>query len=200
MNRSVLSFERLLRWQAGLVLLVIGAIALIAGLVQTTVSTFTGSSCPQGKVLIAEFTYDHGGYDFERPDGNANIVTITNGSGEGGSWSSSRAISHIIVEGGFTSVTTSFNPVQYSGTFSNAGLPTWLGRVVRIDRVKFCGPSTPPPTSTSTTTTLAPTTTTKATTSTTVPLPRPRRRFSPGGRSAPIARVEVFVSEFCRIS
>jgi LPXTG-motif cell wall-anchored protein len=157
--------SRLQSWQTGLVLIVVGAAIVVAGLLQTTSGTYTtGGECPSGTVLVAKFEYKGRSYVFEKPEGNQDVVKISNGTPTGGSWTSTRPISAIVVKGGPNAVVTSLAPPQVAGTFSNAGLPRNHGGLPDISNVQFCGPKFPPTTTTTTTTTAPPTTTTTTTT------------------------------------
>jgi len=89
------SWTRLVR--VGPLTMLLGAVLIAAGLVQTTASHFTGASCPGGTVLIAKFDYTFGGYHFESPFGNEHVVTISNANASGGSWHSTLAVSAVIV-------------------------------------------------------------------------------------------------------
>lgn len=153
--------------RVGPIMMTLGAALILAGVVGSTVSTNGGNqSCPSGSVLIAKFNYFHG-YSFEEPAGNEHVVTLSSASASGAHWSSTLAVSGVIVKGGPASVLTTYSPPQYSGTFSNAGLPK-VGNdknLPDISNVQFCGPvngstTTSTTTSTSTTTTSLPATTT----------------------------------------
>lgn len=155
----------------GIAAMLLGAILVVAGIVQTTTSDLGGNqSCPSGTVLIAKFNYDHG-YDFEKPAGNEHVVTLSDTSASGGTWHSTLAVSAVIVKGGPDAVLTTIAPPQYDGEFSNAGLPK-VGEDEKnlpdISNVQFCGPANEP-----TTTTTGPSTSTSttvpATTSTSTP-------------------------------
>ena len=69
--------------------MLLGALLAGAGLVQTTSSHSNGGnkSCPSGSVLIAKFNYSNG-YNFEKPAGNQNVVTLTGASKSGANWHS----------------------------------------------------------------------------------------------------------------
>jgi hypothetical protein len=177
MNRTSDIARRAVRsWQGGLVLLLLGAAVLVIGLVQTTSST-PSAGCPTGTVLVAKFNFQGGGYVFEKPAGNAGVVTISNGTATGGDFQSNTPISGVLIKGGDDSVLVTFDPAQTSGHFSNEHLPlVGSGNIPDISNVQFCGSSTPPvstttttaaPTTTSTTTTTTTTTTAPTTTSTT---------------------------------
>ena len=100
--------------------MLLGAVLVIAGLVSTTSSNAGNQSCPaSGSVLIAKFNFNHQSYHFEDPPANHNVVTLTNASAAGATWSSTLAVSGVIVKGGSSSVYTTFTPPQFAGTFSN---------------------------------------------------------------------------------
>ncbi len=153
--------------RVGMVMMLLGALLAIGGLVQTTTSHFTDQSCPSGTTLIAKFTYDHG-YSFDSPSGNSHVVTLTHTSASGADWSSTQAISNVIVKGGPSAVMTSLTPPQTSGHFSNAGLPT-VGHdnLPDISNVQFCGSTVQQQGTSTTANCQCTTTTTSPTTSTT---------------------------------
>jgi len=161
--------QRLRLWHGGPVVLLIGTGLVAAGLLQTTTATQT-VACPAGTVLIAKFNFDHNRYEFEKPDGNENVVRISNGSENGGDWRSTIAVSAIVVKGGPAAVVTWFDPPQTAGQFSGGNLPDVAsGHTPDISNVQFCGQgssgtTTTAPTTTTPTTTTAPTTTTPTTT------------------------------------
>jgi hypothetical protein len=161
--------QRLGGWPGGVVLMVVGAALALAGLLQTTSSTPNpNADCPDGSVLVAKFNYSGHSYSFDKPSGNGSVVSITNGSATGGTWSSTTPISAYIVKGGPNSLITSLSPAQTSGSFSNAGLPKVGAKeqnLPDISNVQFCGPDPAATTTTmATTTTAAPTTTSTTTT------------------------------------
>ncbi len=170
--------------RAGLAAMIVGALLLAVGMLATTTSS-PQPSCPAGTVLVSKFNFQGGSYVFEKPSGNQGVVTITNGTATGGSWSSTTPVSVVIVKGGPGSKNTAYEPAQNTGTFTNADLPpVGSGNIPDISNIQFCGPKTPP-----TTTTTASTTTTTSTSTTTrhdhddTP-PRPRRRPPRPGRPA----------------
>ncbi|NIT60869.1 MAG: hypothetical protein GWN00_33075, partial [Aliifodinibius sp.] len=102
-------------------------------------------SCPQGTDLIAKFNWSGSSYVFEKPAGNENIITITNGTEDGGDWTSTIPICHlyIILKGGNKTCEIDYgaNPV-YSGSFSNTCLPNNpSGKPPAISNIQFCGGS-----------------------------------------------------------
>ena len=166
--------------RVGVALMLVGGSTLGLGLVQTTTASMQ-PSCPGGTQLIAKFEWSGRHYDFDGPSGNGSVVNIGNDRDDGGTWTSTKPVSHLIVKGGPGSVTATFTPPASSGTFSNAGLPkVGGGNTPDISNVQFCGAIPPATTTTSTTTTVKPTTT-KATT-TTRPRPPLRRRRPPRPR------------------
>jgi len=169
-------FEMARRLRLGPGLAVLGAAVLLVGLFQTTAAS-TQVGCPEGTTLLAKFEFNDGGYDFEKPDGNTGIVSISDASATGGQWSSSIPVAATVIKGGTGSMTTWIDPPQTSGTFSNAGLPL-VGddNLPDISNIKFCRPieiatTTIPDTTTTadTTTTTPDTTTTAGDTTTTAP-------------------------------
>src|SRR5689334_25263239 len=101
MSSNIRSTSGWRRWvRTGPVLMTLGALLALAGIVQTTSSTGGGNQgCPSGTVLIAKFNND-GGYTYEKPPGNEDVVTLSNTSDSGGSWSSTQALSVFIIHGG----------------------------------------------------------------------------------------------------
>ena len=164
-------------WYAGVAVVAVGALVLGVGLLRTTLST-QAIGCAPGSELIAKFEFQGGTYVFAA--GTPGVVTITSGTASGGTFSSSSAVSSVIVKGGNDWVIATFSPPQSSGTFSNAALPeVGQGNIPDVSNVQFCGlvgsaTTTEAPTTTTTepptTTSEAPTTTTTSTsTTTTVP-------------------------------
>ncbi len=155
--------------RVGVVMMLLGAVLITAGLIQTTTSHENGGNqnCPSGTVLIAQFDAHEHSYQFDGPSGNEHVVTLSNTSSSGGSWQSTMPVSAVIVKGGPDAVLVSYAPPQQSGTFSNAGLPK-VGHdenTPDISNVKFCGPSEQPTSSSSSssTTTTSPGTSTSTT-------------------------------------
>jgi LPXTG-motif cell wall-anchored protein len=193
MSRATRSFRSVRPWYAGVLLLVVGAVFVVAGLVQTTVSHGGNENCPSGTTLVAKFEFSGGKYVFEGPDANAGVVHISNGSSTGGGWQSTTPISFIVVKGGPGAVVTSLSSSQTSGHFSNAGLPkVGIGNTPAVSNVQFCG-ATGPPNPTTTTSIIAPpnpTTTTSVARppTTTTPTFEPATTTStvePSGRTVP---------------
>jgi hypothetical protein len=158
-------WNRLLR--PGAIMMALGAVLVLAGIVQTTSSHFNGGnqSCPQGTSLIAKFNNDDHPYAFDSPAGNEHVVTLSHTSDQGAWWSSTTPISAIIVKGGSSSVLYSIAPPQVTGSFSNSGLPNAGNshHPPAISNVEFCGSNIPA----GTTTTAQSTSTSSSTTSST---------------------------------
>jgi len=97
--------------------------------------------CPAGTQLLAKFEWTSGGYDFEKPAGNGELVKIT-GDAESGSWTSNAAISDVILKGGTDTHTYSIN--GSSGDFSKEVLePKKAGKASPdISNIQFCGSET----------------------------------------------------------
>ncbi|MEO8697694.1 MAG: hypothetical protein ABI658_29615, partial [Acidimicrobiales bacterium] len=132
-------FQRLRLWHGGPMALLIGTALVAAGLLQTTTATQT-LGCPTGTVLIAKFDFGHNRYEFDKPDGNENVVRITNGSAHGGDWQSTMPVAAIVVKGGPAAVVTWFDPPQTTGEFSGGNLPpVGAGNTPDISNVQFCG-------------------------------------------------------------
>jgi len=179
MTPAGVTLHRLVRRrEVGVVLALLGAVLIVAGVLRTTAGKPDSSDCPAGTTLVAKFNFVGGSYVFEKPAGNETVVTITGGAATGGSWSSAQAISAVVVKGGPNAVVTSYSPAATSGTFSNAGLPpVGSGNLPDVSHLEFCGggsgnttttaASTTSTTGTATTTTT--TTTTTSSTSTTTP-------------------------------
>jgi len=165
----------------GPIMMALGALILLAGVVQTTSSTTGGGNqtCPEGTTLIAKFNYDHG-YVFEKPAGNEHVVTLSHASASGANWSSTIPVVALIVKGGPGAVLYTISPAQTSGTFSNSGLPKvgdggehGEGNTPDISNVQFCGSNAPVPSSTTSSSTSTTSTSTSTSTSTTTTNPTP---------------------------
>lgn len=138
-------FPRLRPWHTGVVLMVVGAAAVLAGLAQTTLSRAGVENCPPGTILVAKFAYSGDHYVFVGPDVNRNVVTIEAGSAAGGNWHSTIAISQVIVSGGPGAVMSALVPLQTGSHFSGAGLPKPPGGTPPgVEIVQFCLPSPDP--------------------------------------------------------
>lgn len=108
--------------------------------------TASNSSCPVGTHLVAKFNFSGGSYVFEKPEGNENVVEITNGSASSGDWTSSEDISVIILKGSTDTDVITLDPEATSGSFDNGNLYTSSNQQADISNVQFCagGTSTPP--------------------------------------------------------
>jgi hypothetical protein len=124
----------------------------------TETPTATDEVCPAGTELIAKFEWKGSGYVFEKPDGNEDIVDI-NGDENGGTWTSSLMISHVILKGGTNTHTYAYNPAVTSGSFDKNDIPVNNGgNHPDISNIQFCGngdaptntPTEVPPTATNT--------------------------------------------------
>lgn len=163
-------YDGLRPWHSGLLLMIVGAVAVFAGLVQTTVSHGGNENCPAGTTLVAKFEYSENHYVYAGPGNDQHVVTITNGTATGGNWSSTTAISYVIVKGGTGAVVMSIVPPQTSGHFSNASLPSvGNGNTPAVSNVQFCKPSGGTTTTTSSTTTSSSSTSTSTTSTTSEP-------------------------------
>jgi LPXTG-motif cell wall-anchored protein len=151
------------RRHVGLLLMLVGATSVLAGLVETTASSAVSQNCPVGATLLAKFQYAANRYELDGPDANRNVMTIEDGTAAGANWHSTIAVSYVVVAGGPGAVTTSLDPMLYASRFSNNGLPNTDGTTPDITGVQFCRPDT----SSTTTTTSADTTTTDPSSSTT---------------------------------
>jgi hypothetical protein len=159
----------------------------------TTEAPITCASLADPSGLVAKFEVVGGNYVYEKPPGNAAVVTLSGTSLQGGSWTSTVPIGEVVVKAGNGSSHTTITPPSTSGTFSNEGLLNHGGQVPDISNVQFyCGDQGEPvPTTTTTaaptttTTTAAPTTTTTTTaapTTTTTAAPT-TTTTAPGGTS-----------------
>jgi LPXTG-motif cell wall-anchored protein len=94
--------------------------------------------CGTGYELVAKFNYQGGGYVFEKPAGNEDVVTITNGTATGGDWESTQAIARIVVFGGNDA--KFIEPTDpYEGEFDNVGLQAGgSDQTADISNVQFC--------------------------------------------------------------
>jgi hypothetical protein len=111
-----------------------------------------------GLVTVSKYNWDEvlEDWDYDGPDGNEDVVTITGDNETGGTWTSTVLIGIIIVKGGTISDIHDLDPDALSGTFDALGLDGHA-----ISHVEFCE-GAPEPTTTTTSTTAAPTTTTTA--------------------------------------
>jgi len=99
-------------------------------------------ACPDGTTLIAKFEWEGGEWVFEKPDGNDDVVEITNADDESGDWTSSQAISAIVLKAARdTKVDVPADP--NSGSFNNSGLTNPGGQTPGLSNIKFCGPDEP---------------------------------------------------------
>ena len=139
---------------AGLTLICLGSLSLVSlgasGASAQSNESGGNEACPTGSTLIAKFEWSGQSYVFEKPDGNDEVVEITDGTASGGSWTSSEDVGYVIVKGGSgskpgtvaTSVTVPTDPNQ--GTFGNEGLDNRAGEDVNhpdVSNVQFCGPT-----------------------------------------------------------
>jgi hypothetical protein len=94
--------------------------------------------CPDGTELIAKFEWNNGGYQFEKPAGNANVVTI-NGDATNGHWNSQQPISDVILKGATGTYTYDYSAANTSGNFSKFTLPKNNGgQYPAISNIQFC--------------------------------------------------------------
>jgi LPXTG-motif cell wall-anchored protein len=120
--------------------MLVGAVSVIAGLVETTVSSAVSQNCPVGATLLAKFQYSGGQYVFDGPDVNRNVMTVEDGTAAGANWHSTIAVSYVVVAGGPGAITTSLSPMLYASRFSNVGLPSTDATTPDIAGVQFCRP------------------------------------------------------------
>ena len=130
------------QWHAGLLLMLVGTVSVLAGVVQTTVSGAVSQNCPADATLLAKFEFAGDHYAFEGPDVNRNVVTIADGTAAGGNWHSTVAVSLVIVAGGPGAITTSLNPLLNASHFSSTGLPSIDTVTPDISEIQFCQPAT----------------------------------------------------------
>ncbi len=118
------------------------SMAALLGLSTSVSAGGPNIECPTGTTLVAKFEWTSGGYDFEKSAGNGELVKIITGDAESGSWTSSVAISHVILKGGTDTHTYSIN--GSSGDFSKEVLePKKAGKASPdISNIQFCGPET----------------------------------------------------------
>src|SRR6476646_516471 len=116
MNIATRSIGDIRGSRIGIAMMLIGALLVAAGIVQTTSSHNNGGnqSCPDGSVLIAKYNYDRG-YVFGKPARNEHVVTLTNASSSGAAWHSTLAVSVVIVKGGPASFVSWIAPPQFDG-------------------------------------------------------------------------------------
>ena len=91
--------------RVGVALMLVGGSTLGLGLVQTTTASMQ-PSCPGGTQLIAKFEWSGRHYDFDGPAGNGSVVNIGNDRDDGGTWTSSKPVSNVIVSAVTTGSTT----------------------------------------------------------------------------------------------
>ncbi len=131
--------------------MLVGAFSVIAGLVETTVSSAVSQNCPIGATLLAKFQYSGDRYVFDGPDVNRNVMTVEDGTAAGANWHSTIAVSYVVVAGGPGAITTSLSPMLYASRFSNVGLPSTDTATPDIAGVQFCRPDLSATTTTSAT-------------------------------------------------
>jgi LPXTG-motif cell wall-anchored protein len=129
--------------------MLVGAVSVIAGLVETTVSSAVSQNCPVGATLLAKFQYSGGRYVFDGPDVNRNVMTVEDDTAAGANWHSTIAVSYVVVAGGPGAITTSLSPMLYASRFSNVGLPSTDATTPDIVGVQFCRPDLSSTTTTS---------------------------------------------------
>ena len=102
--------------------------------------------CPFGTTQVAKFnTTEAGAYDLEGI--NSGNVVISNADLDGGDWSASVLISHIVIKGGPNATIDAVNPPAMSGTFTNVNIPVnGGGNTPDISNIKFCSPDAEPET------------------------------------------------------
>lgn len=94
--------------------------------------------CPAGTVLIVKFEVQGGKYVFEK--GQSGVVTITNGTLNGGNFSSTVLIKAVVIKASTDIKVTTFSPATFSGAFDNSGMLTPQGtNNPDISNVRFCG-------------------------------------------------------------
>lgn len=159
-------------FRAGLATMLVGAVVLGVGMLQTTAAT-PQPRCPDGTKLLAKFEYSGSGknakYRFVEPRGNDRVVTISDANAKGGKWRSTQPVSVILVKGGPGHKAMDLNPPQDRGSFDNSGLKTGgKGKnTPDISNIQFCRPKHPVTTTTTSTTTSTTTTSTTTTTTST---------------------------------
>lgn len=119
--------------------LMVSGVSLIAFL-GLSLSAAAGPNipCPDGTELIAKFEWNNGGYQFEKPAGNANVVTI-NGDATNGHWNSQQAISDVILKGATGTYVYDYSAANTSGNFSKFTLPKNNGgQYPAISNIQFC--------------------------------------------------------------
>ncbi len=130
------------------------------------------NDCPSGSALVAKFDRSGNDYLFVGPLGNENLVTVFNGSPEGGEFTSTVPIGHVVTKGGLSTDDVTYIIPVFSGSFDNLGLEPQgaSGTHPNIGRLSFCEPGgtitpsrTPTATTTPTPTTTPPTPTLTAT-------------------------------------
>ncbi len=118
----------------------------IGNVVYTNMAFAVGNpneDCPVGTTLVAKFNVDQSKdpceYNFEKPQGNDRVVTITNADCDGGDWSSTVDICTIIVKGGSDADSQDLGSTS-SGSFDNQGLPDagQSGKPPEISNIQFC--------------------------------------------------------------
>lgn len=129
----------------GLISMLVGALMIVAPVGAGAEAGGGNEDCPENTTLVAKFNYQGGGYVEEVEEGEPGPVTILPGANaEGGSWTSTVAISVVIVKG---STDAKFDQVggAFEGSFDSSGLQTPSGNEPGISNVKFCAGDTPPP-------------------------------------------------------
>jgi hypothetical protein len=101
--------------------------------------------CPAGTEQVSKFEWTSGGYAYDGPAGNQNVVQIS-GNEVSGNWTSSEIITHVILKG--STGTYTYDANSTSGSFSKNDLPLNNGgQRPDISNIQFCGNGeTPTPT------------------------------------------------------
>jgi hypothetical protein len=90
--------------------------------------------------MVAKFEVVNGAYVFEKPAGNESVVTLSETSPTGGSWSSTVDVGAVIVKGGNGQFTQELSPSATSGSFDNSGLAVEGSPTPDISNIQFyCG-------------------------------------------------------------
>ncbi|QPC83748.1 hypothetical protein G4Y79_05055 [Phototrophicus methaneseepsis] len=119
-------------------------------LVSANVSTFAqvepmaatpgnpNEECPADTVQLAKFNYQAGSYVLEGTNDGGVVIT---GDAISGTWTSTEAISHVLIKGANDVDTVVYASPTTSGSFNNSNIFTPNGQNnADISNIKFCGP------------------------------------------------------------
>lgn len=125
-------------FRGGIAAMLVGAVLVSVGALSTT-SAAKPAGCPDGTTMIARY---HVANDVYQADSGSDVVTIHDGTKSGGTWTSTKLVSALVVKGGPSSAITTIDPAQLAGVFDSSQLQTPNPGTPDILGVEFCGPDT----------------------------------------------------------